>query len=556
MFGIQILVPNKNDFLDGSRIKQVTLTVQPIQFANERIVLFFYFNDDEKFFYPKNFPFPLVSLSTVLTRYLAMAKKRQRQSFGKGRKWDVKQNRIEAELNADTAPEKTLVDVNNDCLERVFEFLDFRDLIYLAEANKHLGVAAETVFIRKLKRRMIVVKIKNPSVRRHKIDIRSDLDVYDDVIRIRSPLLAIQTIRRFGPSIPEIRLKSDESSFFREKFFVHINKYCYKTLNTLIINGDYSNMFGAMENLFENVEKFTYHEGTIGRGCEQFNRIFPHLHHLKVIDSVISDWNYILYNFPKLDAFTFNYDLNFPTNFTDNYLKTIITLNPQLESFELISYYEPSIWRFVNAKLKNLKSIYVSYSPPHAKNYTGGSIQFNTVETFDVLSEVGTDTHSIDVFSFKCLKKMTVRCWSDQVEVWLDFVLAHPTIEVLEIIILDNMFSELLREFKVRQQLNKVRQNTRFISIQLDAGAFLLHSFGPLPNFFEANGLNGFFEWFDKLSIEFDEYVFKMEEFFGLKSISTQINNYKMTKNILMKNRRVDLEKCECVVLNIFEFKL
>lgn len=478
-----------------------------------------------------------------MTRYLAMAKKRQRQSFGKGRKWNVKQNRIEAEFNVDTASPTTLVDVNNDCLERIFELLDFRDLIYLAEANKHLGISAETVFIRKLKRRMIVVKIENPSVRRQKIDIRSDLDVYDDVICIRRPLLAIQTIRRFGSSIPEIHLQSDEWSFFREKFFVHINKYCHKTLNTLIIHGDYSNMFGAMENRFENVEKFTYHEGTIGRGCEQFNRLFPRLHHLKVIDSVISDWKYISYNFPMLNAFTFNYDLNFPTNFTDNYLKTIITLNPQLESFELISYYEPSIWRFVNANLKNLKSIYVSYSPPHAKNYTGESVQFNTVETFDVLCEDndvrGTDTHSIDVFSFKCLKKMTVRCWSDQVEIWLDFVLKHPTIEVLEIIILDSMFSMIKDEYaKVRQQLNKVRQNTRFISIQLDGGTFYLpHHLKRLPNFFEVN------QWFDKLSIEFDEiFDEKMEIFCSLKP---QINKYKMTKNILMKNPRVDFVKCE-----------
>lgn len=35
----------------------------------------------------------------------------------------------------------------------------------------------------------------------------------------------------------------------------------------------------------------------------------------------------------------------------------------------------------------------------------------------------------IDVFSFDRLKKMSVECYGLQLEMWSDFMLAHPTIE-------------------------------------------------------------------------------------------------------------------------------
>ncbi|XP_055297613.1 uncharacterized protein LOC129566086 [Sitodiplosis mosellana] len=393
------------------------------------------------------------------------------------------------------------------------------------------------------------------------------MDIFDDAIYIYREFLAVQLIRRFGQSVSRIHLKLKTKKVIflksvrdqrdiqigslRENLFLHVNEYCHKTLNDLLIWrhndlliwGDshrvHALTFGAVKHPFENVEKFSFHKGTVGAGFEHFNRLFPRLRQLEVVDSFsIPDWKHIAHTFPNLNAFTFNNDSGFPKYFTDSYLKTFITLNPQLESTELIGYYEPSIWEFVNAELKNLRSIYASYSPPHAQHFKDGPIQFNTVETFDVLSEKGTDKHSIDIFSFKRLKNMRVSCYKDQLEVWLDFILAHPTVEYLSIRIIDGWkMRDILDEFgKVRQKLIKVRQNTKFISLRLRDSFFYPSDIKNPTKFSEL------YQWFDKIFVNFDRRFPRMEEFC---TIMPQFKKCKMTKNVLAEYTRVNFEECE-----------
>lgn len=86
--------------------------------------------------------------------------------------------------------QKKTIDINNDCLERIFKYFEFRDLTNLAEANKNLKITAEMAFKYKLKSRMIIV---HPSY-----GLSSDIDIYDNALCIRIPLLAAKIIRLFG----------------------------------------------------------------------------------------------------------------------------------------------------------------------------------------------------------------------------------------------------------------------------------------------------------------------------------------------------------------------
>lgn len=131
-----------------------------------------------------------------------MANKRNHQSFGKRQSSTIKRKRKEVKESADLAPQKAIFDVNYDCLERVFEFLDFRDLINVADANAHLKVAAKRVLVRKLERRLIILEVS----------------IYNNAIFIRKMLLAAKIIRLFGQCISGIQIKIIIDSF-REKFF-------------------------------------------------------------------------------------------------------------------------------------------------------------------------------------------------------------------------------------------------------------------------------------------------------------------------------------------------
>ena len=210
-----------------------------------------------------------------------MGKRSRRESFDKSQ--TVKQNRIETDSNAETATQTKIVDIDNYCLERIFELLAFRDLVYVAEANKYLGAAAATVFKRKLKKRTIIIEF----------DCYPNIVIYDNAICIHDSLLAVQMIRRFGQSIFAIQLKFSRDRSLDGKFFVHVNEYCHKTLNNLLTSGDYSKTFSAAKYSFENVDEFILHKGAIGPGCEHFNRLFPHLRQLTFVDTFILDWKCI-----------------------------------------------------------------------------------------------------------------------------------------------------------------------------------------------------------------------------------------------------------------------
>lgn len=468
---------------------------------------------------------------------------------------------MEAQENAESPSQKKIVDIDNDCLERMFEYLDFCDLINVAEANVHLRVAAETVFVWKLKKRLIVVeieeklrKIAHPLIGIYD-DACPDIGIYDDAISIRTSLLAVRTIRLFGQSITGIHLKIKTNDFLRENFFRHVNEYCHKTLNILQIFGDHSNMFGAVTHPFENVEKFSYDGGTLGPGCEHFNRLFPRLSQIKLVWNDILHWKWAAQTFSNLNSFTLQYKyMDFPTNFVGSDLITFTTLNPQIQSFELLAYGDPRIWEIINTQLNNMTRIHTSYSPKHAEHFNGAPILFNNVETFVVRwhPRFLFTVNPTNVYSFKRLKRLIVECWSDELEMWLDFVLAHPTIEELEIRFVNEIgsymnwirYEKLLK--KICQKLNKVRQNTKFISLWVHGDPD--ESRSSITEFLKDQ------KWFDQFSIAFDFYqsdpgrnLSKFQKFTREMKIynNLRVKNYKIKKTILMKYPQIDFEKCE-----------
>lgn len=484
-----------------------------------------------------------------------MRDKRKKQSSEKHQPFNIKRNRMEGKQNAEFATRKTIVDINYDCLEYVFEFLEFCDLINVADANKHIKVSADVVFARKLKKRLIIVEI-DPELKQKGYP---DIGVFNDAISIHTSLLAVRSIRNFGPRITGIHLRIDTNDSLREKFFLHVNEYCHETLNILQIFGDHSNIFSAVEHPFGNVEQFSSYYGVVGPGCEKFNRIFPRLRQLKFIDNEILDFKCIAQTYPNLDTFAFNY-IKFPQNFIDSNLITITTLNPQIQSFEFISYQnKPRIWELISTQLQNLKSVHASYWLEHANCFKGSPIQFNNVEIFNARSGIGFSVvNPIDVFSFRHLKKLTVKCKNNGQEMWLDFVLSHPTIEELELCIFAcSLWRHYEKMFEqIRQKMNKVSQNTKFISLQLDSRSFHEPTFPgetlKLLKFLVSQ------KWFNKVSVMFD---FR-NSFFALSRMQDFTKNiqqicekklnlrsfpkmYNIKTNILSYISHVDFEKCE-----------
>lgn len=104
---------------------------------------------------------------------------------------------MESEGNATVSSSKEIVDINYDCLEGMFEHLNIFELINEAEANMHLKVAAEIVFVRKVKKRLVVIEIGSSSE-------FQEISIHDDAIYIRRSRLGFCVISLFGRSISGI----------------------------------------------------------------------------------------------------------------------------------------------------------------------------------------------------------------------------------------------------------------------------------------------------------------------------------------------------------------
>lgn len=488
-----------------------------------------------------------------------MADRTKKRLYEKYRQRNTKRNRLENKENddAESTVRKTLIDLDNDCLEHLFQFLEFRDIINVAEANAHLKVAANAVFVRKLKKRLVIVESDPNLDARH-----PDVGNYEDAISIYTMPLAVKTIRNFGSSIAGMQLKIKTSDFLREKFFLHVNEYCHKALNTLQVFGDHSSIYGRVDHPFGNVERFYSCSGAIGPGCEQINRVFPRLSQLKFIDNDILDLKPIAQTYPNLEAFAFNYDWEFPNNFIASNLITIMTLNPQIESFELLSYHDPRIWQLIDAQLRNLKSIRASYFPDHAHSVNGAPIRFNHTEVFEVISRHGLSAvNPLNMFSFKNLKTLTVKCWDEESDMWLDFVIAHPTIERLEIRIVAPtawmMYADTFK--KIRGKMEKVSQRTKFISLQMNGFLFNEHRFKgdtlKLLKFIAAQ------KWFKTVCVifKFSSIYDSFDELAGMEGFMENVSKmcgktpklrsltkmYKINKHILSDKVYIDFVRCE-----------
>lgn len=86
---------------------------------------------------------------------------------------------------------KRIIDVNFDCLEHIFQFLDIEDLINVAEANKQLKVAADVVFNHKYKLFSFWLYNNN-------MPLAEPIDIYRSLIVIRNLNFTFKILRIFG----------------------------------------------------------------------------------------------------------------------------------------------------------------------------------------------------------------------------------------------------------------------------------------------------------------------------------------------------------------------
>lgn len=357
-----------------------------------------------------------------------------------------------------------ITSVNVNCLEKIFKYLNYDDLLNVAEANLHLREIAIVVYRLKYGR----VKVFIQDIRISVIRLLEYTDRCGKRVDIGDLKTSFKLLRYFGSSISNLSVSQpDGDPRYTPEFYnisytrllTYINQYCSESLTRITFRGTFGLDLEVNNSLVQFYEPFMrVHSIEIGRGFN-FNRnflwLFPNIQNLYYNISNFDDFEYIRlasinHHFAHLDCLEIGFDRgNFSKlKMTDPkcmqlvpILSSVLRLNPQvqtlvtpffmdepflrgLESLELLKNLSfvrsPANFANFNGRFSNLKRFYVCYEKHEFANRMGlAQMQIEQLEEFSCYILKESD-HEFYDFVSRCpsivkLKLCTVYAFANEI---------------------------------------------------------------------------------------------------------------------------------------------
>lgn len=249
-------------------------------------------------------------------------------------------------LNCDEEPEietepGSITSICYELLERIFDFLDFKNLLNVAHTCKRLQIAAAAKFND---------QYGNKRIRLYQELKRSDGGWYcedDNEIYMFGTKFCLSFLRCFGSNVSDLGVNY---SGMHERDCSHldqyINQYCAHTLNSISICFFEYSTKKLFETPFKNVEKVRIEDSKLGKELPNFVKWFPNLRHLH-LRGCSMDNNFCSETFPHLEY------LSIPIaekGFLERGLESFLHANRQLQRLSLSfdCYYQLKISKLLN----------------------------------------------------------------------------------------------------------------------------------------------------------------------------------------------------------------
>ena len=132
----------------------------------------------------------------------------------------------------------TITNIYYDCLERIFDFLDLRSLLNVADTYKRLQIAAAAKFSDAYGKKPVHLIIhKNKCI---------PLLLNADEIYIRGSKLQFPFLRCFGAKVTHLYVDhhSDSGRAYKTLLLQYLNQYCGNALKTLVHPRNESFLYG------------------------------------------------------------------------------------------------------------------------------------------------------------------------------------------------------------------------------------------------------------------------------------------------------------------------
>lgn len=227
-----------------------------------------------------------------------------------------------------------IIDLNDDCLMKIFDHLDLSNLFNVAVSNEWLRTAARSVYRRKIGPICVTFDAISYShcsalVCKAPIQIGPETSIAD-------VKMFLQFLRCFGPSIQnaDIYLERLNSKYF-DYIDQYINQYCAGTLVSLSYSGNRKFSAANFQKPFVNLESVQLKDADLGDKLPLFVEWFPNLRHLELLD-VRVDRNRIKATFNHLEHLSIDINNQDSTiGFSKRNVANLLRLHPQLQSLNI-----------------------------------------------------------------------------------------------------------------------------------------------------------------------------------------------------------------------------
>lgn len=237
-----------------------------------------------------------------------------------------------------------LVDVNDDCVEKIFIFLSFDDLLNIADSCKRLKSAADLAFVRKYRSRCVNFFIQHTH-RNGPVPLNNRMHISDFRTSLR-------LLRCFGHLFHSIHIQWSYVPAKKSNKLIHyVNKYCCESLIKLQFR-EISKL--ALENEFQNVETVIFDRCSFDGASMDIAKCFPKLRNLTLsyINGFVNGKTLTIHikHLKCLSIFVVNERDRFAL---EDFL-AMIKLNPQLRT---LKFHNDFSMRFLDEISKNLNSL-------------------------------------------------------------------------------------------------------------------------------------------------------------------------------------------------------
>lgn len=173
---------------------------------------------------------------------------------------------------------KKITHLDDLCLEKIFEYLNFQSLFNVAIANAVLRSSAARVYKRRFGRYIVYITGNPFETDRRPIFVLHKLHID----QLKSVL---QFLRCFGEQITA--LEFDAAYYIKKKYYEHVNEYinmyCSENLVSITFESVPKIAKEHFPKPFVSVQNVTVKKGSVGRYLPLFDQWFPNMRQLKLI---------------------------------------------------------------------------------------------------------------------------------------------------------------------------------------------------------------------------------------------------------------------------------